>query len=114
MKKLSSTRLSNNTLSSKIRSEEQDDLELIAPLRITDAMKTMGREMQTEHQVIQEGGQYALSPARKKAKEVGPDPKILENPLIPKTRTFSGISESRLKSKAIAMLRNMKKYITKD
>lgn len=114
MKKLSSSRLSNNTLSSRMRSEELDDLELIAPLRITDAMQTTGREMQAKHQVIQEGQNYTLSPARQKAREVGPDPKILENPLIPKTKTFSGVSESRLKAKAIGMLRNMRKYLTKN
>jgi len=111
MKTTSSTRLSNNRLSKKFENDNIDDLESILPLRMPEAMQVKGREMRVEHTMITENPPV-LSAARQKAKEIGPDMSILENPLIPKNKTFSGVSESRLKAKAIGMLRNLKKYIT--
>lgn len=111
MKTASSSRLSNNRLSKKFEKDEIDNLESILPLRMPEVMQVKGREMRVEHTMISENPPV-LSAARQRAKEVGPDMSILENPLIPKTRSVSGVSESRLKAKAIGMLRNMKKYIT--
>lgn len=109
MKTLRSTRLSEGRLTKNI-SKEISDLESIMPLRITDAMQTAGREMKAEHTIINEPMKYGLSSARLKAKEVGPDPKLLETPLLP--TKAKGPSESRMKAKAIGVLRNMKEFLT--
>jgi hypothetical protein len=111
MKTVGSGFLSKNKLSNRIKQEPLDDLDSIIPLRMPQVMEAQGREMKAEHNILHEG---TMSPARQKAKETGPDYSILEKDLMSPSKLSSGISESRLKAKAIAMLRNMKKYITKE
>jgi hypothetical protein len=112
MKTLRSTRLSEARLSKNI-GQGPGEIETVLPLRITDAMQTAGREMKSEHTVVNEPLNYTLSSARLKAKEVGPNPNILNTPLVPPVKKKTGgPSESRMRAKAIGVLRNMKAFLT--
>lgn len=116
MKTIGSGYLSKSKLSSRRKTEVLDDLDSIVPLRMPQAMEAQGREMKAEHIMLNENPIPSI--ARQQAKEVGPDYSILEKELMPTgkpaVKSSSGVSQSRLKAKAISMLRNMKKYITKE
>lgn len=116
MKTVGSGYLSKSKLSNRRKTEVLDDLDTIVPLRMPQAMEAQGREMRAEHTMLNENSKPSI--ARQQAKEVGPDYSILERNLMspgkPTEKSSSGVSQSRLKAKAISMLRNMKKYITKE
>ena len=112
MKTIGNSYLSKGKLSNRRKTEVLDDLDSIVPLRMPQAMEAQGREMRAEHTMLNENPIPSI--ARQQAKEVGPDYSILEKDLLPMRNPSSGVSNSRLKAKAIAMLRNMKKYITKE
>jgi len=116
MKTIGNSYLSKGKLSNRRKTEVLDDLDSIVPLRMPQAMEAQGREMRAEHTMLNENPIPSI--ARQQAKEVGPDYSILERDLMSSGKSAgkpsSGVSQSRLKAKAISMLRNMKKYITKE